>query len=257
MFRNVTRLFFTAAGCLALAAAQDQPAYVRDTCVKVAPGKAAEAAAWLMRVRIDDGRVAWWLALSAVVPVGTSARCDYHSVIGYTGFPPEAPTADQTTADLKKAGLNMTSAEYSAKLSSLTTLVNVDIWRARADAGPPLQNGQYVRLNYYHIKPGQGAAWLKLETTGWKPFVESLKDSGLGWRLNTLAMPGGEYLHYDALTVDTFPSWAALGQGVPVNTAWPKVHPDLPFADYISLTANTVERYRIDVLRAVEVVAPK
>jgi hypothetical protein len=31
----------------------------------------------------------------------------------------------------------------------------------------------------------------------------------------------------------------------------------LPFADYISLTANTVERYRIDVLRAVEVVAPK
>src|SRR5208283_1232074 len=105
MFRNVTRLFFTAAGCLLVAAAQDQPAYVRDVCVKVAPGKFAEYAAMLhdvnakrMRVRVDEGLAAWWLALSAVVPAGTAARCDYHIVTGYTGFPPEALTAEQSTA---------------------------------------------------------------------------------------------------------------------------------------------------------------
>src|ERR1035441_9700923 len=74
MFRSAIRLCLTTAGCLFIAAAQDQPAYVRDACVKVAPGKSAEYAAMLrdvtakqMRVRIDDGHAAWWLALSSVV----------------------------------------------------------------------------------------------------------------------------------------------------------------------------------------------
>ena len=62
MFRSAIRLCLTTAGCLFIGAAQDQPAYVRDACVKVAPGKSAEYAAMLrdvtakqMRVRIDDG----------------------------------------------------------------------------------------------------------------------------------------------------------------------------------------------------------
>ncbi|MGP8247835.1 MAG: hypothetical protein ACLQVN_25390 [Bryobacteraceae bacterium] len=263
MFRGVTRLLLTAAGCLFVVAAQDQPAYVRDNCVKVTPGKNAEFAAMLrdvttkvMRVRIDKGRAAWWLAVSAVVPAGTAARCDYHVVIGYSGFPPETGTAAQTTAELKEAGLNMTSAEYAAKRTSLSTLVNVDIWRVRADVGPNLQKGQYARLNYYRVKPGQQAAWLKLETTGWKPFVESMKDSGVGWHLHTLAMPAGEYLHYNALTVDTFPNWAALGHGLSAK-AWSTVHPDMPSQDYLSLIANTVERYRVDVVRVAEAGQPK
>ena len=109
MFRSAIRLCLTTAGCLFIAAAQDQPAYVRDACVKVAPGKSVEYAAMLrdvtakqMRVRIDDGHAAWWLALSSVVPAGAAARCDYHVVIGYAGFPPEG-SAEQTTAELKKA----------------------------------------------------------------------------------------------------------------------------------------------------------
>ena len=264
MLRNATHMFLIAAGCMVVAAAQDQPGYIRDYCVKAAPGKGAEVAAMLhdvtakvMRVRIDEGQAAWFLALSSVVPAGTAARCDFHVIIGYMGFPPEAPTAEQTTAELKKAGLNMTGADWAAKRDSLSTLVNLDIWQAVAEVGPLLEKGQYARLNYFHVKPGQQAAWLKLETTGWKPFVESLKDSGLGWHLVTLAMPAGEYLHYNGLTVDTFPSWTALGHGVPVDTAWPKVHPDMPFADFISQVAKTVERYRVDVVQVVEVVLPK
>ena len=178
MGRIAIRLLLTAAVCLLAAAAQDQPGFVRDSCVKVAPGKSAEFEAMLhdvtakqMRVRIDEGHAAWWLALSAVVPVGTAARCDYHVVVGYAGFPPETPTPEQNTAELKKAGLNMTSADYAFKRNSLSTLVNVDIWRALADVNPSLEKGNYARLNYYRVKPGQQAAWLKLETTGWKPFV--------------------------------------------------------------------------------------
>jgi hypothetical protein len=264
MFRNATRLFLIGAGCLFVATAQDQPGYVRDYCVKAAPGKGAEVAAMMhdvtakvMRVRIDEGQAAWGLVLSSVVPAGTAARCDFHVVYGYNGFPPEAATAEQTTATLKKAGLNMTGADWAAKRDSISRLVNLDIWQARADTGPGLEKGQYARLNYYHVKPGQQAAWLKLETTGWKPFVESMKDSGLGWHLLTLAMPSGEYLHYTGLTVDTYPSWTALGQGVPFNTAWPKVHPDMPAADYMNLIANTIERYRTDLVQVMEAVVPK
>jgi hypothetical protein len=40
---------------------------------------------------------------------------------------------------------------------------------------------------------------------------KSLSDSRIGGRLHTLAMPAGEYLHYNALTVDRYPSWTALG----------------------------------------------
>jgi hypothetical protein len=100
LFRKPIRLLLITAGCLFVAAAQDQPAYVRDNCVKAAPGKSAEVAALLhdvtaklMRVRIEEGHVAWFLALSAVVPAGTAARCDFHVVTGYTGFPPETPNA--------------------------------------------------------------------------------------------------------------------------------------------------------------------
>jgi hypothetical protein len=257
-------MLLIAAGCLAVAAAQDQPGYVRDYCVKAAPGKGAEVAAMMhdvtakvMRARIDEGHAVWGLVLNSVVPSGTAARCDFHVVYGYNGFPPEAPTAEQTTAELKKAGLHMTGAEWAAKRDSLSTLVNLDIWQARAETGPLIEKGQYARLNYYHVKPGQQAAWLKLETTGWMPLVASLKDAGLGWHLLTLAMPAGEYLHYNGLTVDTFPSWAALGQGVPLNTAWAKAHPDMPAADYMNLVANTVERYRMDVVQVLEAVVPK
>ncbi len=263
MVRNAIRLFLVTACCLSVAAAQDQPTYVRDYCVKVTPGNGAEFAAMLrditakqMRVLIDEGNTAWWLALSSVVPAGTAARCDYHIVFGYTGFPPEAPTPEQGTAELKKAGLNITSAEYAAKRNSLSRLVNVDIWRALVDVGPALEKGQYARLNYFHVKPGQEAAYFKLETTGWKPFAEALTDLHRGWHFNALVMPAGESLHYNALTVDTYPNWAALGQNFPAN-AWSKVHPDLPLEDYLNLVGNTAEHYRVDVLRVVEAGQPK
>jgi hypothetical protein len=256
MFRNATRLFAIGAGCLFVASAQEPQSYIRDACVKVAPGKGAEYDAFTrdvtakqMKARMADGHMVFWVIASASIPAGNAARCDFHIVTGYSGFPPETPSVEQIGAELKKAGVNMSGADLMAKRTALSTLVNVDIWHVRADVGPGLEKGNYVRLNYYHVKPGQQAAWLKLETTGWKPFAESLKDSHIGWHLNTLTMPAGEYLHYNALTVDTFPSWDALAKGVPAATGWPKAHPDMPFADFISLVNNTVERYRVDVIK--------
>lgn len=264
MFRPAIRLFLISAGCVFVAAAQNEnPVYVVDQCVKANPGKGAEIAAYLGevsvkvdRVRVDEGRLAWWLALSAVSPAGSEARCDFHMVSAYNGFPPEpgGMTAAQSAAELKKAGITMSSEELAAKRNSMSHLVNTDMWRVRADAGPSTGKGQYVRVNYYKVKPGQGAEFIKLETTGWKPFAESLKDPQLGWHLNTLVMPTESYEHYNAMTADVYPTWEALSKGWPTGTEWSKVHPDLPFSYYITQVGNAAERYGADVFKVVEVV---
>ena len=79
----------------------------------------------------------------------------------------------------------------------------------------------------------------------------------MGWQLNSLAMPTGESLHYNASTIDMYPTWEALGKGWPTATEWPKVHPDLPIGEYTGMVNNTVERYAADVLHIIELVAPK
>jgi hypothetical protein len=247
-----------------MAAAQNPtPGYVVDQCYKAAPGKAAEVNALVHdvsakyhRVLVDEGSQAWWLVAAAVVPAGAAVRCDYRVVSGYNGFPPEAATPERVTAGLGKAGINMTSAEFTAKRDSIVSLVSTEIWHTLAEAGAHPGKGQYVRINYYKVKPGQGAEFSRLERTGWGPFVESLKDSHMGWQFNSLAMPTGESLHYNASTVDMYPTWEALGKGWPTATEWPKVHPDLPAAVYTGQVNSTVERYAADVLHIIELVAP-
>ena len=67
------------------AEAPEPPCFRRDCCVKGREGKGAEFAEYLR--------------------AGKSARGGYHLVSGSIGFPPEVPSAEQTAADLKKAGI--------------------------------------------------------------------------------------------------------------------------------------------------------
>jgi hypothetical protein len=97
-----------------------------------------------------------------------------------------------------------------------------------------------------------------MESTGWKPVAESFsKELGTAWVVFTLAMPGGTGLPYNGLTVDIFPSWEALGKGVPARATWNKVHPEMDFAAYGTQMANIAERPRIDTVRLVEVIQGK
>jgi hypothetical protein len=72
MSLRTVRFFWIAAGCVFVAAAQNQPqAYVVDTCVKAAPGKGLETSAYIRevlaktaQVRVDEGTAAWYLALT-------------------------------------------------------------------------------------------------------------------------------------------------------------------------------------------------
>src|SRR6266567_968281 len=243
-----------------LGQAQEAPRFSRDLCVKVKDGKGAEYAAFLrdvttklVKVRMDAGMYSSFVIAQAVAPAGRSARCDYHLVYGSIGFPPEGRGAEQTAADMKKAGIAMSREQMNAKRDDLSFLVGVDIWRGQQSVGAAAKGG-YARLNYYKTKPGATLGdWVRMESTGWKPLAESMaKDNGTAWLVFTLAMPGGASLPYNGLTVDVFPSWSALGQGFPARTMWNKVHTDMDFAAYTNQMENIVERPRIDTVRLVE-----
>ena len=241
--------------------AQEQPRFGRDYCVKVRDGKAQEYAAFLRdvsaklaKVRVESGVIASFVIAQAVAPAGRSARCDYHIVSTYNGFPPEGPGAEQTAADMKKAGISMTREAMIAKRDELSYLVGMDIWRWRERIGPTTK-GAYARVNYDKVHPGMGAEWLNMEATGWKQLAEAAaKEHGTAWRVATLAMPGGENLPYNAMTIDVFPSWDAMGKGIPARDLWNKVHPNRDISAHLDRLSTMRDRPRVDVVRLIEVI---
>jgi hypothetical protein len=249
----------------AIVSAQEQPPFARDYCVKVADGKGREFAAMLRdistklaQVRVDDGRAAWYMTLRGVVPMGSEARCDYHIFYGYSGFPAAPLTAEQTGADLRKANIDLTAEAMMARRNSISHLVNLDIWRRAGAVGAQPQKGSHVRFNYFKVK--SGADWVKLETEGWGKLAEEAAKTnpGFGWTAATLAMPGaGTAQPYNAVTMDVFPDWAALGRGVRFQEIWAKVHPEISGADYMQKVAAASDRYRTEVFEVVEWVGPR
>lgn len=241
---------------------QQQPRqYSRDNCVKVRDGKAAEYAAYLRdvttklyRTRIESGEAISLVIARAVEPAGRSARCDYHIVVGYAGFPPEAGSPEKTAADMKKAGITMSREAMLAKRDELTFLVSTDIWAWDNRVGA-VQKGNYGRLNFYKVRAGAMGDWRRAETTGWKPLAEALNKErpGTSWGSAVLAMPGGTALPYNAMTVDGFPDWASIGAGAPVRQLWNKVHPTMDMTTHTDRVLHLADRPRIDWVHFVEV----
>jgi hypothetical protein len=252
----------------AVAQAQNQPpvSYARAYCIKVNPGKIGEFNAYvhdvagkLMRAHEEEHHIAAGLMAQAVIPAGTSARCDYQAVYFYQGALPEAFTEAETNAALKRADLNMTAADLGMKRESISRLVSVDISRA-IDAVPMnLVNNEYIRLNYFKVKPGKMNEWIDLEKSGWKPLIAEHVKSGAvtGWFLQGIIMPTGDRVRANAFTVDTFPDWASLMKGIPLSTLWSKVHPNQTSAAYMEQIAAIAERPSVEVMRVVEAAVPK
>jgi len=234
--------------------------YSRDVCVKVKEGRERDFSAYLQdvpvklaKVRLDAGRIASYTIAEAVAPAGRAARCDYHIVTGYEGFPPEAPSPEQTAADMKKVGISITREAMISKRDELSYLVGVDVWAYWARVGTPRKGG-YARINYDKVHPGMGAEWVTLETTGWQQLAEAAsKEYGTSWRVATLAMPGGNSLPYNVMTVDIFPSWEAFGKGLPTRALWNKVHPDRDMSATMTRLAEVRDRPRVDTVKLIEV----
>jgi hypothetical protein len=135
-------------------------------------------------------------------------------------------------------------------------LVSQELWRFRAGVGH-VSKGSYVRINYNKVKPGMGAEYLKFETTGWQQLAEAAaKDiPGTSWGLYTLTMPGGSDQPYNSITVDGFPSWEAMGKGLPVQDLWKKAHPDVDYAQHMQKMSTLLDRPRVEVFRVVDYIS--
>lgn len=245
--------------------AQEQPT-VREYCIKVAPGKAAEFEAYLRDVavplaqaRADSGEFAWSVVARGVIPAGSSARCDYRVAYGYKGLPPEELSKEALDAALKRAKLTLTADQLIAKRSALTSLVAAEIWFRIDGIGPNVEKGGYVRFNHYKVQSGQTDEWVRLETTYWKALMDAwLKNGGKGaWGVYALGMPGGDSTPYNAMTVDTFPDWNGLMQGVPLTELWPKVHPNRTSSDTFDRIAEVRSIHDVEAFKVVEVVRGK
>ena len=239
--------------------AQGPALFAQDICVKVRDGKMQEYRAFLQNVtaklaavRVESGAYASYAIAQAVAPAGRSARCDYNLVTTYAGFPPDGPGAEQTAADMKKGGIAMSREAMIAKRDELSYLVGIDTWRWRERVGRSAK-GAVARINYDKVQSGMTGEWLSLESNGWKQLAEAAsKEHGTAWRVATLVMPGGENLPYNAMTIDVFPNWAALGKGLPAREIWNKVHPNSDMSAHLARLAAIRSRPRVDVVRLIE-----
>jgi len=263
------RLLTLAVVCAAAGLSQNQdqkePPTVRDYCVKVDAGKSAEFETFahdyalpLSQARAASGEFSWFLIMRAVVPAGTSANCDYRVVYGYRGLPPETASSEQIEAAIRQAKLKTTAKEMIARRDSMSHLVDVGIWVQLASSGGQAQKGGYVRLNHYNVKPRAFDEWVRLETTYWKPIVESWTKTGatVGWGAYNLLMPQGENQPYNAVTVDIFPDWKALVNDVPLNELWPKTHPHTEATEVFDRLDGVRSRHDIEIYKVLEMVAP-
>jgi hypothetical protein len=236
----------------------------REYCVKVQPGKARAYEAFLRdvtvplnRARVEAGEFETFAAERAVIPAGSSARCDYLLAYTYKGIPPEEATPDQLDAALKRAGLRLTAEQMADQRSALVELVGVDFWGTIDAVGGEWSKGSYLAFNHYRVKDGQFDEYIRLEKT-WKPLVEARIKAGSrqGWLLVGLWMPQGEAVPYNAMTIDVFPAWVeVMKAAASFQDEWKVVHPDMPFQMVEDQKAKVRTVYRSELFRVVDIVS--
>jgi hypothetical protein len=236
----------------------------REYCVKVLPGKARAYEAFLRdvtvplnRSRAEAGEFESFAVERAVIPAGTSARCDYRLAYTYKGIPPEEATTEQLDAALRRAGLRLTAEQVADQRSALIELVGVNFWGAMDSVGGEWAKGSYVTFNHHKVKDGQFDGYVQLEKT-WKPLVEARIKAGSkqSWHLTGLWMPQGDAVPYNAMTIDVFPSWGELMKaGASFMEEWKAVHPGMPFQMVEDQKAKVRTVYASELFRVVEIVS--
>ena len=254
--------------CVPFAVAQQKQQYIQNSCVKAPAGQLEGLTAMLpdlakvAQVRVDAGTVMFFLAFRAVIPAGSSARCDYIFSNGYYGYPPEPLSRAEAEANFKKSGVGGTYDAYLARFRPVWNLVSNDlvIVPPTTSVGSGVALGGYIRLNLDKLKAGHTVEeWAKYEREGWGAYVEAVaKDhAGMGWLPEAVVSPAGSGLDYNVLTVDILPNWAATGGGWGGAEVWNKVHPDMTNAAFMGKLGDMIDRYKVELYRTALVVGKK
>jgi hypothetical protein len=179
------------------------------------------------QIRLDTGRIAGWAYHRATGSVGKETRCDYLITTRYENkFP--APADNTLGADLTKAGVKMTAAEYVKRRGELSQLVSGERV-VRVDGFGETRKGDFFQSNYMKVRPGKMSDFVRFEREVWMPMAKAAAETDhprKGWSLWMRMYPAGSAETFDVVTVDSFRTWDAIWQrqGFPeaiVN----KVHP--------------------------------
>lgn len=208
------------------------PSYSQTlTYLKVAPGKSneflrvtREEGMKVAQVRADAGEIITWTLLRSVFPAGEEARADYVISVISEG-PPRAPTGSSgLEANLKKAGIAMSSNEYWARRDGVVSRVASELWRIRERVAAP-QKGHYIYLNF--MKVSDATAYNDFEAKVWRPMAEAwVKEGSMsGWLFATKVLPGGSDTAYSAYSADMHPTWDAAFAARSMQAMFEKVHP--------------------------------
>ncbi|HEX6772035.1 MAG TPA: hypothetical protein VF126_08415 [Acidobacteriaceae bacterium] len=223
--------------------------YQAVLCLKVEAAKTADFHKWISEVihklvqsRIDDGTLSRWELYRGIVPQGTDAKCDYVAVNSYPGVPSEPVSGDGLTAELKKAGIPLTSQEYAERRNSVERLVETSIGQTRLSVGSA-KVGDYIVVN--HMKVIDMDGWINYEKKVWQPMAESMAKDGVrtGWFVIAGVFPFGSSAGDMGITLDVYPTWKAIFSDDDFVGRWHKVHPDMELG-------TTFEAY--DKLRTLE-----
>lgn len=215
--------------------AQQMPAtgYHSVLCLKVDPAKTADFHKWISEVihklvqsRIDNGTLSRWELYREIYPQGSDAKCDYVAVNFYPGVPSEPVSGDGLTAELKKAGISLTSQEYADRRNSVERLIETSIGQTRLSVGSA-KVGDYVVVNHMKIRDMDG--WINYEKKVWQPMAESMAKDGVrtGWFVIAGVFPFGDSAGDMGITLDVYPTWKSIFSDDDFVARWHKVHPDM------------------------------
>ncbi len=262
-FRSLFAVAIVAAFAVTLIAQQAPSGFHSVACMKVKREKDAEFRKWyaddvrkVQQSRADSGAISTWFLLRSVAPQGTSAECDYLSIVTYPGAPPQPLGMDELGAVLKKAGLTVSAQEYVDKRNSLTELVSNNWFRNLVFVGS-MKKGDYFKVNYMKVPDIED--WLAYEKKVWQPLAEAMVKDGVasGWSVNVQELPGGTNLPFQAVTVDIYPSWDAVFKDDPQFVErFKRVHPDMEFGTTIEHFEKLRTQASIQLLTVVDMVTP-
>jgi len=235
---SISRILLGAAIAAALSiplTAQPAPTgYHSIECVKVNPGKWAEAEAWIAGTEhklnqelVGSGTYASTIVLRTEMPAGTDAKCDYAFVTFYKGLPPAPLSTEEVSKALHKAGIQMTAEELYAKRAELGVLVYDNITQYQSLVGGG-KKGDYLSFNSMSA-PDVGAC-VAYEQKVWQPLAEAMVKAGHidGWAINSQVFPRGTKDKTAVSSVDIYPSWEAfINQYGSIMDGWKKVHSDM------------------------------
>ncbi len=227
-----------AVACCAPLAAQQAITHYSSICVKVNPGREADFAGLLhgnirklQQSLADSGLITEWLALRAEIPMGKQARCDYLFVTFFPGLPAEPMSDEAFTAELHKAGLDMTPAQFWQPIMEDSYLVSNTVAEEVTRIGG-IKVGDYVVDN--SMKMPDVSECIATEQKLWEPFAEARISAGKqsGWRIWVTTYPRGSMVKDSAGTVDIYPTWDSIfNTGSEWMDTWDKVHPNVKPAD--------------------------